>query len=181
MALDTINTCNINVLVQADVYKNVTGFQSPIHGQVNIANNKTLTLGTSAGQCNEIFSKINTIAASGTLNLDLSGVLADITNNVPASQSRIIAIMVELLSAAQDTVNGTACSSVTLGAAGSNPWIGGPFGATDTYKINNGGCWLHTDFSAAGLAVTAATADILKILNNDAGVAAAVRVTIFGN
>jgi hypothetical protein len=87
--------------------------------------------------------------------------------------------MIQLLSAAQDSVNGTACSSITLGAHATAPWIGGPFGATDTYKINNGGKWLHADFSAAGLAVVATTGDILKIVNNDGAVAAAYKLSVF--
>jgi hypothetical protein len=88
--------------------------------------------------------------------------------------------MIELLSVAQDATNGTACTSITLGAAAAHPWVGGPFTGTDTYTIFNGGKWIHVSESNAAMAVSSGVSDQLKVVNNDGAHTAAYKISLFG-
>ena len=83
-----------------------------------------------------------------------------------------------MLSAAQHA-SGTACTSITIGNHASAAWVA-PFGASGTYVIKNGGHWEHEEPTAGGVAITATTADLLKIVNDDSVNAAFVRITVLG-
>ncbi len=226
MALGTLDTCQLTTGLNVAGSITPAGALNPTSGVATIQRQDKWTIGTAAKQATEVAQCLRTLAASATDNIDLSGALTDICNQLGLTLTSICGIVIELLSPVDDTTNGTLCSSIEVGN-GSNPWLapfaqGAPTWAagtyaqgrlvyhsgvlyfqtnavatTDTpgtgsdwvavspnqtgiYTIKNGGMWSHVDKSAAGLVVTAATGDILKILNKDSVVAAAYRLTIIG-
>lgn len=116
-----------------------------------------------------LFSDSRTIAASSNDDLDLRGVLADALG-ATVNAAEITCIYVEALSA--NTNN------VVVGGAAANQFVG-PFGAAaHTVALQPGQCFLVT--SKAGWAVTAATADILRIANSGAGTSVKYSIVILG-
>ena len=132
---------------------------------------KVLTDGTGADQAKEVFSDTRTLAASGTEDLDLSGVLTDAFGNTLLF-TRIKALIIE--AAATNT------NDVVVGGAASNGFIS-PFGAsTDKVKVKPGGCFVLIAPDATAYAVTAATADLLKIANSCAGTGVTYNIILVG-
>lgn len=129
-----------------------------------------LAPGTGLGKADLLFSDQRTLAASATENLDLAGVLTDPLGVVIAA-AKIKAIFI--FAAAANT------NSVVVGAAASNPFTGPLGGTTPTLTVAPGGMILLTN--PAGWAVTATTADLLKIANSAAGTPVTYDVLIFGS
>lgn len=124
--------------------------------------------GTGDYQADLMYAATRSLAASASDNLDLSGVLTDPLGNV-ISAVEIVAILIRAASA-NTTI-------LTVGN-GTNPFIG-PFGAgTHTIAVAPGGVALLVN-PKAGWAVTAATADILKI-TNAAGATASYDIVVLG-
>lgn len=139
-----------------------------------------LEYGTGANKINTGFQKTYTISASGTQVIDLtgSGSPAGIDGASTSTLARIKIMLIENLSTAQ---GGTAGSSVAVGGAESNAFVGGLL-VDDTSVLNvpNGGAIGFVDPSATGAVVTAGTGDQLLITNLDAVNAATVRITVGG-
>lgn len=126
------------------------------------------TAGNAAlGTADVMFKDTRTLAASGTENLDLAGVLVD-AFGATATSAEIIAIYVK---AAAGNTNNVVIGNVTNGFVG-------PLGATGTYTVSPGDFFLAT--SRAGWAVTAATGDLLKITNSAAGTPVTYDIVIIG-
>lgn len=125
----------------------------------------------------ELISSVISIAASGNTTVALNS-LTDMLLQAGVSLARVKGYRVQLLSVADDSVNGTACSSVTVGNAASTPF---PFilnTATTTFNLGNGEYTEWATPSAAGIVV--GTAINIKLLNNDGSNAAAVQLTLLG-
>lgn len=138
---------------------------------ITIGTDRSIANGTSAGQCDLVYALDDqSIAASGTLDIDLSGSLTD-----PLGASVVFAKVdaIILVASASNTNN------VVIGAAASNQFVG-PFGAaTHTIAVRPGGeitLWA----SGAGWSVTAGTADILRLANSGAGSAVVFDLVILG-
>lgn len=130
----------------------------------------TLKSGTASGQADRLFADQRTLAASATEDLDLAGVLAD-PLGATLTFVRIKAILIR--AAAANTNN------VVVGGQTVNGFLG-PFGAAaHTVAVPPGGALLLAA-PQAGWAVTAATADLLKILNSGAGSSVTYDVVIVG-
>lgn len=124
--------------------------------------------GTGDYQADLLYAATRSLATAGTDNLDLSGVLTDPLGNVIAAVE-IVAILIR--AAAANT------TTLTVGN-GTNPFVG-PFGAAaHTVAIAPGGVFMMVN-PKTGWPVTAATADILKIVNS-AGATAAYDIVILG-
>jgi hypothetical protein len=125
--------------------------------------------GTGAGQANVIFHDQRTLAASALDQLDLSGTLAGTFGNV--TFARVKAIIVK---AADGNTN-----DVTIGGGNFATWAGT---GTDLVKIRPGGTFALTVGSAdaTGYAVTATTADILRISNAAGGTSVTYDVIVIG-
>jgi hypothetical protein len=155
----------------------------PALGNFNVSTNYAYG-STGAGTCNQISQGTLTIAASGTNNLLLSAPsgFIDTEGGAAPTFSAIRFIRTELLNTSQG--GGANASSVTMGNAGTHPWIGTtncPFTSTNTVTLFSGQRWGVEDCtSAGGMAVTAGSADQLAIVNNDSVNAATVRVTLYG-
>lgn len=137
-----------------------------------------LTDGTSAGKADRLYVATGTLAASASLNLDLAGSVADVFGST-ITFARIKVIYVEL------TADTTATHVYVGGhaSAGLTNWItsAGTFG-TDQPKVTvrNGGVLFLCAPDATAYAVTATTADILKITNADGANVATYRLALVG-
>lgn len=126
--------------------------------------------GTGANQAQAIFSDSRTITGSGTDNLDLSGSLTDALGATVA-----LTAVKELVIANTGTVQIRVGKKITNGFAGPFDQTAGALGII----VEAGGVLRLSNPSAAGWAVTAATADLLSV-ENLAGTAAAYDVIIVG-
>lgn len=138
---------------------------------VQYSPNYIFTDGTGANQANKIWTDTRTIAASGNDDLDLAGVLTDAFGSV-ISFTRIKALIVV---AAAANVN-----DVVIGAAAATQ-VASIFGAvTHTIKVKPGGAFMIVAPDATGYAVTAATADLLRIANSAGGTGVDYTIAIVG-
>lgn len=124
-----------------------------------VANN-TLTFanGTGANQARQIFADQRSLARSANEELDLSGVLGNALGEVIA----FTAIKTLYIKAASNNAG-----TLTVGGAASNAWETWVAAAGDSLILRPGGILLLVAPDETGYAVTAGTADKLKITNND--------------
>ncbi|MFG2780822.1 hypothetical protein ACGFY7_23580 [Streptomyces prunicolor] len=132
----------------------------------------SLTSGTAAGKADKLWADRRTLAASATEDLDLAGVLLD-AFGVAVTFARIKGLVI---AASKDNTN-----NVVVGAAASAPWIT-LLGATHTLTLRPGAFVAVGTGSAdaVGYAVTATTADLLKIANSGAGTSVTYDIHIIG-
>ncbi len=183
MAISSLTGCSFNVGFTWTAQNPLTGTDyQPLtnSGAIRKSQNYgTAAVNSALGGANELVTyNLPGIAGSGNTTIDLSS-LTDILQQTGISFFRLKGFMIRLLSVADDSVNGTACSSVTVGNAAANPFLFNTWaGTTPTQRIYNGGIWLYFDTQAAGF-VVGSTVNI-KILNNDSVVAAKVQLTLIG-
>lgn len=132
----------------------------------------SLAQGTGADQADLLFVNQTTLAAGATLNLDLAGSLTDVFG-ATITFARIKTFYFSLLTT-------TTASSVTIGNHASAAFLGWFSAATDRITVRNGGFFMISAPDATGYAVTATTADIIKILNNDGSNIATYQIAIAG-
>ena len=130
----------------------------------------TLATGTGLGQADQIFHDQRTLAASATENLDLAGVLTDPLGTT-LTFARIKALMVFALAANTNNVELT--RPATNGAL---IFIA----AGDGISIEPGACFAWATPTAAGVVVTAATADLITLTNSAGSTAVTYDVVIIG-
>lgn len=133
--------------------------------QINLAQ------GAGVDQADKIWHDSRSLAASGTENLDLSGVLAD-----PFGASILFArIKGIILRTAKANTN-----NVVLGNSGVNAFLG-PFGAAaHTLAVRPGGLLVLFAPDATGYVVTPATGDILTVTNSAAGSSVSYDIALVG-
>lgn len=126
--------------------------------------------GTGSYQADKLFSDQRTLAASATENIDLAGALTD-PFGAALTFAKVKAIYIR--AAAGNT------NDVVVGGVGSNAFIG-PFGAnTHTVAVKPGGVLLMVA-PDSGWTVTAATGDLLKILNGGGSTSVTYDIIIIG-
>ena len=129
-----------------------------------------LATGTGADQANAIFIDDFTIAASGNTTYDLAGSLTDRLGNALV----FTAVKAILLFADDGNTN-----NVVYGN-GTNPFVG-PFDeGTATMAITPGGGFIVLDPSAAGMAVGAGSADVIKLANSGGSTSVSGTIVIVG-
>lgn len=129
-----------------------------------------LTNGAGLNQASEVFFDERTLAGGATENLDLAGVLVDALGNV-LSLTKVKALVFFNLS--------TSLDKITIGNHATAAFLG-PFGAAaHTVDVPIGGLAVFVAPTAAGWAVTAGTADMIKVLNG-AGGSSTYQVVIIG-
>lgn len=132
-----------------------------------------LSSGTGVGQADILFHDQRTLGASATENLDLSGVLADAFGTTVAAV-KIKAIVFK--AAATNTNN------VIVGGDVTNTWFP-MFGAeADSLILRPGAVFalFAGEGDSAGYAVTASTADLLKVTNSAGTTGVTYDVIIIG-
>lgn len=127
--------------------------------------------GTGANAADRIWTDQRTIAASGTDDLDLAGVL------VGAFGQTVTFARIRGLIVAASSAN---TNNVIVGNAASNGFVTWVGGATHTVTVRPGGllCLANTD--ATGYAVTAGTGDLLRIANSGAGTSVTYDIYLIG-
>jgi hypothetical protein len=150
-----------------------TGSGTSLSQAVNIQALMQLLPGTGGGQADTIYETTATIAASGTLTLDLNGTLTD-PFGATVNLLHVKAIYIQA-----DAGNSAA---VQMAPGSSNPFNGPLAGTSPTLAIAAGEFYLHTNGSGsnAGWAVVASTGDILRIINTSGSASAKVTVVIIG-
>ncbi len=164
-------TTKIQIKVIADLLKTLD------LGNATAPLNKTytvdLTSGVAAGMADKVFHDTRTLAASATENLDLAGGLTDALGDA-CTFAKVKAIAI--VAAAGNTNN------VLIGGDVTNTFFP-MFGAeTDTLVLRPGAgiiLWAGAA-DATGYAVTASTADLLKIANSSSGSSVTYDVIIIG-
>ena len=129
-----------------------------------------MSSGVGASQADKLFSDTRTIAASGTDDLDLAGVLTD-PLGATITMARIRGLIV--VAASGNTNN------VVMGV-GTNPITTILGGTTPTLNIRPGGFLALFAPDAVGYVVTASTADILRFANSGAGTGVTYDIVILG-
>jgi hypothetical protein len=131
----------------------------------------TISQGAGLNQSDRIWHDTRTIAASGTDDLDLAGVLVD-PFGTTITFARIKGI---LISAATGNTNNV------VAGAGTNPFVNWLGGTTPTVNIRPGGLLFVLAPDATGYVVTAATADIFRVANSGAGTSVTYDIVLFGS
>ncbi|NUP24011.1 MAG: hypothetical protein HOZ81_49750 [Streptomyces sp.] len=137
---------------------------------LSMARQLSLAQGTGAGQADMIFSDQFTIAASATQALDLAGSLAGPLGGT-LTFARIKMILVFAASGNTNNVN------LVMPASNGTPLF---LAAGDGIAVKPGGAFIWFDPSAAGVAVTAGTGDLLNLVNSAAGTPVTADVVIVG-
>lgn len=140
--------------------------------EVNDGSAHEIEDGTGIGQANAVYVDDFSIAASGTLDIDLAGTLEDAHGNTLA----FTAIKEILVKAEAANAN-----NIVVGGHPTAAFVG-PFGAAaHTVAVKPGARLdISEGYSAAGWAVVAGTGDILRLANSGAGTAVAGTVVIVG-
>lgn len=138
---------------------------------MSLSNAVSLTSGTTAGKADKAFSDRRTLAASATEDLDLAGVLLD-AFGAAITFARIKGILIKAAAAN--------ANNVVIGA-GTAPWIT-LLNSTGTITLRPGAsfCAIAGAADATAWAVTATTADILKVANSGAGTSVTYDICIIG-
>ena len=120
----------------------------------------SLTTGTGLNQADQIFFDQRTIAISGTDDLDLAGGVTHSITGAAFSFARIKGILIYAAIANTNNV-------IVGGAAATQfaTWVGA---AAHTVTVRPGGMFMLFAPDATAYAVTAATADLLRIANSGA-------------
>lgn len=140
--------------------------------KVNVAVSKVLDLvgGTDAtNKADLLFSDTRTLAASGTENIDLSGVLTDAFGAV-ITTAEIVAIFISAAAANTNNVN--------VSVPATNGFAGPFLAAGDGVAVKKGEWQLFV--SQSGWAVTAGTGDLLTVANSAAGTAVTYDIVVVG-
>lgn len=137
-----------------------------------LSKSMTLASGTGAGKADKLFADRRTLAASGTEDLDLAGVLLD-AFGVAITFARIKGLVIV---ASKDNVN-----NVLVGAASGSPWAT-LLNSTGVLTLRPG-AFVAVGTGVAdptGYAVTATTADLLKIANSAGSTSVTYDIHIIG-
>ncbi len=139
---------------------------------LSVVSSTDVANGTGADQANAYYEDDFSIAASGTLAIDLSGSLVD-PNNVTVAFTSVKEILIKA-----DTTN---TNNIVYGNAASNQFLGPLGAATHTIAIKPGGRMsLSEGYSAAGWAVAGGSTDNILLTNSAGGTPVTGTIVIIG-
>lgn len=129
-----------------------------------------LASGTGADQADKVWHDQRTLAASGTEDLDLAGVLTDALG-VTVTMAKLKALIISAAAGNTNNVN------VSRPASNGVPWA---LAAGDGIPVVPGGqLWLVAP-NATAYAVTAGTGDLITVTNSGAGSSVTYDVVLIG-
>lgn len=178
-----VSAASLTSRVLVDVGGSLTGTAGLVTPTATIATRKEISFasGVAANQADSIYHQTASIASGGTLSLDVKGSLTDVFGTA-FTPAKLKAVYIHSCGAAGTT---TTCPGVTT-ANTTNLTL---FGDTNAVPILNtaattstlqpGGIFLVVQPPLAGIAVTAGTGDIIKIVNA-AGATAYVDIVLIG-
>ncbi len=137
---------------------------------LNFARQMGFTTGAGAKQADLIWGDRRTINASSTDSLDLAGSLTGPFGN-SLTFARIKLLIVAAATGNTNNVN------VTRPSSNGVPWA---LAAGDGFPVVPGGLFLWYAPSAAGVAVTAGTGDLIDLVNSGAGSTVEYEIVIVG-
>jgi hypothetical protein len=118
--------------------------------------------GTGANQVDGVFTDTRSVNASSNDDIDLAGALADALGATVAS-AEIVAILIK---------NKSTTQTLTVGVAGTNPWVTMWAASGDGIKVFPGGVFLNVAPDASGLgAVVGGASDVLRVTNGSGSTA----------
>jgi hypothetical protein len=126
--------------------------------------------GTGAGKIDKVWSDKRTIAASSSEELDLAGGLTDVYGGT------VTLATVKMLAIVASSAN---TNDVVVGAASENAWDA-LLGDSGTLTLKPGQFFVTGLPSAAGMGVTASTADLLKVANSSSGSSVTYDIFLYG-
>ena len=136
-----------------------------------IANPLSYTNGTGVANAGQVYTKSSTLAASATLDLDLAGSLTDIYGDTVTFTS--IVAMVLRNTSTNDAV-------ISLGGADSAGMANIFANVNDKLNVRPGGVFAVGATDATAYAVTATTADILRLTNVSGAEVVTYEIVILG-
>ncbi len=142
------------------------------HALFNLTRGFGLTSGTGLNQADKIWADTRIIAASGTDDLDLAGVLTD-AFGASITFARIKAMLIYAW--------GANTNNVVVGAAASNQFINWVGAGTHTVNVRPGGLLLLATPDATAYAVTAGTGDLLRVANSAGGTGVTYDICLIGS
>lgn len=164
MALDTKLKLQLDSVLSSSL--DLTSRTSPL----KYAFSKALTNGTGANQASLVWSDQRTIAASANDDLDLAGTLTDAFGST-ITFGRIKVLMVKAADAnTNNVVVGGASSTFTTWVTGTSPAV----------LVRPGGLLVLAASDATSYAVTATSADTLRISNSGAGSTVTYDIVLIG-
>jgi hypothetical protein len=166
-----VSAASLTAKVVVNITGTLTDATTLTDNQAQIARAWTTSLasGVGAGQADKMYTlKAQSIADAGTLSIDVKGTLVDAFGAAftPAKLRTVY-----IFSATTNTTNLT-----LFGDANSVPILNT---AATTTTLTPGGVFMKVDLSTAGIACTAGTGDIIKVVNA-AGAVALVDVVLIG-
>jgi hypothetical protein len=192
MALSAVTGTSLKIVAVLNPQLNLTGTDyQPNVNQSIVSKAIAFVLGGNVALgINQIVSVVTTIAASGSLSIDLTA-LTNLLQQASVNLARVKAIILRVLSVADDATNGTAAVGVTvdntvanaLSSQANSGWFNNAAegaGAGSRFCIPNGAILVFATPSAAGVLVDG-THKIIKLTNLDGAVTVAVQYTIFGS
>ena len=158
--------------VQINLSSTLTGTAglAPLNAPLAVIQPISLASGVALNQADVLFSQQATILTAGTLTLDLKG--GGLLDPFGAAINPVKLKGIYIFSKPTNTTNLT-----LFGDANHVPILGTV--ATTLPNFAPGSVFLHVNPSLAGIAVTAGTGDIIKIVNA-AGASAVVDIVLFG-
>ncbi|MEV6105703.1 hypothetical protein AB0M28_13445 [Streptomyces sp. NPDC051940] len=165
-----LNSSSLTLRVQADqtsLLDLATGQIKLDWGQSPLA----LGSGVAANQADRLFTDRRTLAASASEDLDLAAVLLD-AFGATLTFARIKGLIVKA-----DSAN---INNVIVGGAAANGFVSWAGGATHTVTVRPGGVLALWAPDAVAYAVTAGTADLLKVANGGAGSGVTYDIILIG-
>jgi hypothetical protein len=131
----------------------------------------SLGSGTGSGQADRLWTDRRTLAASGSEDLDLAGVLTD-AFGATITFARVKGLIVKAAAANSN--------NVIVGGAAATQWATWAGAATHTVTVRPGGAFALFAPDATAYAVTAGTGDLLKIANSGAGTTVDYDIVVIG-
>lgn len=173
MAREASGSFNLNLAVSLRDTA-TTRISTPLDA-ASYAISESISTGTSNNQCDRQYSVVGSLAASATFDLDLAGSVTD-----GLGQTFTIVEIKDLV--IENT--GTAIASngtIAYGAAGANP-LSTLFGNTNDIGIIPPGALvaLHSTLDGGGWAVTAGSADTLRLTNQSGSFATTFKIIVTG-
>ncbi len=132
---------------------------------------KSISNGTGLNAANAMHVDTFSIAASGTLNIDLTGgTLEDPLGNVVTFSKVKEVLLITSSGNTNDVIYGN----------GTNPFVGPLSAGTTTLTVKPGNVLHFSNYSAAGWTVGTDSADIIKLVNSSSGTAVTGTIAIVG-
>lgn len=164
---------SFNGAMKVNVQGTLTASQNLGSASYNLNQTYAINLlqGSGANQADIIYANTYTIAASGTQNIDLYGVLQDAHGNT-INMTTVKGLFVY---AYPGNTN-----NVLIGGAGSNPWATWCNAGTDQVTARPGGFILLGCQDVTGYTVNSSTGHVLQLANSSSGTSVQCDIVVIG-